>query len=221
MSAGKSERRSSSKKRGRAARTMPKWQALLMVTVIGAACSFGAGLIFRTQAPAAVRCDRISRDRVDVTVERRVLGWHTISTETVPDVIKAFGVREAGSKKSGHGSSFSQNVLMLNPRHGAQRRASGVASQLNRPKAMARQIDEFINVSSERSLTIWYVPWFLVCPLVPPSPRAAFPLGRAFDVVCAGKWAAPNARIPQARFTPDRGGSIISHHRDRRVRRVR
>jgi len=140
---------------------MPKWQALLMVAAIGAAFLFGAGLIFWTQAPAAVRCDRVSRDRVDVTVECRFLGFHTISTETVPDVINAFGVREAGSKKSGSGSSFSQNVLLLNPRHGAQRRASGVASQLNRPKAMARQIDEFINTSSARSLTLWYVPWLL------------------------------------------------------------
>lgn len=133
-----------------------------MAAAISAACLFGAGLIFWTQAPAAVRCDRVSRDRVDVTVERRVLGLHTISTEIVPDVINAFGVRVAGRRKSGGGgSSFSKNALMLNPRHGAQRRASGVASQLNQPKAMARQIDEFINASSERSLTLWYVPWLL------------------------------------------------------------
>lgn len=26
---------------------------------------------------------------------------------------------------------------------------------------MARQIDEFINTSSERSLTLWYFPWLL------------------------------------------------------------
>ena len=140
---------------------MPKGLALLMVTAIGAAFLFGAGLIFWTHAPAAVRCDRVSRDRVDVTVERRFLGLHPISTETVPDVINAFGVREAGGRKSGGGSSFAQNVLVLNPRHGAQTRVPGVASQLTRPKAMARQIDEFINVSSERSLTLWYVPWFL------------------------------------------------------------
>ncbi len=132
-----------------------------MLAAISAGCLLGAGLIFWTQAPAVVRCDRISRDRVDVTMERRVLGLHTIGRETVADVINAFGVRQAGAKKSGSGSSFSQNVLLLNPRHGAQRRASGVASQLNRPKAMARQIDEFINTSSERSLTLWYVPWLL------------------------------------------------------------
>lgn len=140
---------------------MPKGLALLMVAAIGVAFSFGAGLIFWTQAPAAVRCDRVSRDRVDVTVERRVLGLRTIYRETIPDVIHAFGVREAGTKRSGHGSSFSKNVLMLNPRQGAQRRVPGVASQLARPKRMARQIDEFINTSSERSLTLWYFPWLL------------------------------------------------------------
>jgi uncharacterized membrane protein YgcG len=161
VNAGESERRSSSKKRRRAAKAMPKWMALLMVAAIGAAFLFGAGMIFWTQAPVAVRCQRVSRDRVDVTVERRVLGFHTISTEIVPDVINAFGIRVAGSKKSRGGSSFSQNALMLNPRQGAQRRASGVSSQLTRPKAMARQIDEFINASSERSLTLWYVPWLL------------------------------------------------------------
>jgi len=26
---------------------------------------------------------------------------------------------------------------------------------------MAKQIDDFINISSERSLTLWFVPWLL------------------------------------------------------------
>jgi len=100
-------------------------------------------------------------------VERRVLGLHTIGRETVPDVINAFSVREAGAKKSGSGSSFSQNVLKLAPRHGAERRVSGIASQLSRPKTMARRIDAFIDGSSEASLTLWYVPWLLHVLAVP------------------------------------------------------
>ena len=93
----------------------------------------------------------------------------TIRTDTVPDVINAFSIRVAGAKKSRPGSSFSQNVLVLMPRHGAERRASGIASQLTRPKAMAQQIDDFIKGSSDRSLTLWYVPWllhFLAMPFV-------------------------------------------------------
>jgi hypothetical protein len=140
---------------------MPKWKAMLLLAVMGPLFLFGAGLIFWTQAPAVVRCDRGPDGLVDVTVERRLLGFHTIATETVSDVINAFSVREAGAKRSGSGSSFSQNVLKLAPREGAQRRASGVASQLTRPKAMARQIDAFINGSSGPSLTLWYVPWLL------------------------------------------------------------
>ena len=160
---------------------MPKWKALLMVAAIGAACLFGAGLIFWTQAPTAVRCDRVSRNHVDVTVERRVLGSHAISTEVVPDVINAFGIRVAGGQKSGGGSSFSQNALMLRSRHGTDVRASGAASVLPRPKAMARQIDDFINISSERSLTLWFVPWLLhllALPFVLVALLMLFVLGR-------------------------------------------
>ena len=140
---------------------MPKWKAMLMLAVMGPLFLFGAGVVFWTQAPAVVQCDRGSDGFVDVTVERRLLGFHTITSEIIPDVINAFSVREAGAKRSGSGTSFSQNVLKLAPREGAQRRVSGVASQLNRPKTMARQIDAFINGSSEPSLTLWYVPWLL------------------------------------------------------------
>jgi hypothetical protein len=108
-----------------------------------------------------VLCERVSRNRVDVTVERRVLGLRVINAETVADVINAFGIRLAGSKKSGGGSSFSQNALLLRSRDGADLQASGVASVLPRPRTMARQIDDFINTSSERSLTLWFVPWLL------------------------------------------------------------
>ena len=146
---------------------MPKWKAMLLLAVMSALFLFFAGLIFWTQAPALVRCERDPDGLVNVTVERRVLGLHTIGTETVRDVINAFSVREAGKKKSGGGSSFSQNVLKFTPRHGAERRASSVASQLTRPKAMARQIDAFIKESSEPSLTLWYVPWLLHVLAVP------------------------------------------------------
>lgn len=161
VSGGKPEWQSSARKRRRSTGAMPKWKALLMLAAIGAGCLVAAGVICWTQAPARVRCDRVSRDRVDVMVERRLLGFYPISAEVIPDVINAFGVRIAGSKKSGSGSSFSQNALLLAPREGTQRRVSGVASQLGRPKAMARQIDEFIKTSSQRSLTLWYIPWLL------------------------------------------------------------
>ncbi len=132
-----------------------------MLAAIGAGCLFAAGLIFWTQAPSVVRCERVSRNRVDVTVERRVVGLHLIKTQTVPDVINAFGIRVAGSKKSGGGSSFSQNALLLRSRDGTDVRASGIASVLPGPRRMAKQIDDFINISPERSLTLWFIPWLL------------------------------------------------------------
>jgi hypothetical protein len=182
MSAGKPKRQSRPKGRGRGVYTMPKWKAMLMLAVLGPLFLFFAGLICWTQAPAVVRCERRPEGKVDVTVERRVLGLHTISTETVPDVINAFSVRVAGATKSGQGSSFSQNVLKLTPRNGPERRASGVASQLTRPKAMARQIDAFIKESSDPSLTLWYVPWLLhvlAVPLVFVGLLLLFALGEA------------------------------------------
>jgi hypothetical protein len=181
MRAGKPKRQSGSRKRGQAAETMPKWKAMLLLAVMSAVFLFAAGLILWTQAPAVVQCDRGPEGRVDVTVERRVLGLHTIGTETVPDVINAFSVRKAGQKRKGGGSSFSQNVLMLTPRQGAERRVSGIASELtNRPKALARQIDEFIKGSSEPSLTLWYLPWLphvLAVPFVLVSLLLLFGLG--------------------------------------------
>ena len=134
---------------------------MLLLAVISSLFLFFAGLIFWTQAPAVVLCDRGSERRVNITVERRLLGLRTIHTETVRDVINAFSVRQAGRKKKGGGSSFSQNVLMFTPRHGSQKRASGIATVLTTPKAIARQFDEFIKESSEPSLTVWYVPWLL------------------------------------------------------------
>ena len=182
MSAGNRKRQSSSKKRGPAAYPMSKWKAMLLLAAISSLFLFFAGLIFWTQAPAVVRCDRRSGGPVDITVERRLLGLRTIGTETVLDVINAFSVRQVGQKRKGGGSSFSQNVLMFTPRHGAQRRASGVATVFAGPKAMARQIDEFIKESADRSLTVWYVPWFLhliALPFVFVSLFMLFALGEA------------------------------------------
>lgn len=140
---------------------------MLLLAGMSSLFLFFAGLIFWTQAPAVVRCDRGPEGRVDITVERRVLGFRTIGSETILDVINAFSVRQAGAKRKGGGSSFSQNVLTFTPRQGAQRRASGVATVFTRPKAMARQIDEFIKESSDPSLTVWYVPWLLHLLAVP------------------------------------------------------
>jgi len=145
---------------------MPKWLALLMLAAISAACLSGAGLILWFGAPALVRCDRGPEGRVDVTVERRVLGLLTIGTETVPDAIHAHSV--SGSNFTGGGdSSLPNHVVMLIPRHRPERQASGIASPGGRPKAMARQIEEFINGSSDPSLTLWYVRWVLNLCAVP------------------------------------------------------
>jgi hypothetical protein len=168
MSAGKRERQTAPKHRRHAAKTMPKWSAMLLLAGLSALFLSGAGLIFWFAAPTVVRCDLGPEGRIDVTVERRVLGWHTIFKETVPDVVQAFSVRKAGGKRSGWGSSPSQHVLMLRPRQGPDRQVSGISSWFeSAPKSMAQQMNEFIRGSSGTSLVRWWVPWLLNILAVP------------------------------------------------------
>jgi hypothetical protein len=168
MSAGKRERQPGPKHRGHAAKTMPKGRAMLLLAGLSALFLSGAGLIFWAAAPTVVRCELAPEGRIDVTVERRVLGWHTIFEETVPDVVQVFSVRKAGGKRSGGGSSPSQHVLMLRPRQGPDRQVSGISSWFESgPKGMAQQMNEFIRGSFGRSLIRWWVPWLLNILAVP------------------------------------------------------
>lgn len=162
---GKTRRQSGSRRQRRAAKTMPKWKAWLL---IGALLSL-TGLLLWFGLAIVVRCDRAPEGRVDVTVERRFLGLLALSTETVPDVVKAdvyiVWTRSGGGGKQRHGSTV---ALELTPRHGPVCRRSRIGPSFGTdPYDMVEQIERFLNEPSERSLTSWWMPWLVNVAAVP------------------------------------------------------
>jgi hypothetical protein len=138
-------------------KTSPKFMAWLILALL--AC-LGSVLLWFGLA-VVVRCDRVHEDRVDVTVERRFLGWLTITRETIQDVIGAAAVSVTSRRSSGYGSS-SNIALALTPRHGTEwRLGPGTPSIGTHPKNMAPRIEQFIKEPSGRSLILWRMPWLI------------------------------------------------------------
>jgi hypothetical protein len=157
MRGGKSRVRSGAQKRNAAVKTSPKFMAWLILALL--AC-LGSVLLWFGLA-VVVRCDRVHEDRVDVTVERRFLGWLTITRETIQDVIGAAAVSVTSRRSSGYGSS-SNIALALTPRHGTEwRLGPGTPSIGTHPKNMAPQIEQFIKEPFGRSLILWRMPWLI------------------------------------------------------------
>jgi hypothetical protein len=138
---------------------MPKWKAWLIlapfVCLTGTLLWLGLAIV--------VRCDRVVAGRVDVTVERRFLGLLTLSTESVPDVVRAnirvVWARTSGGGKLGRGSTVR---LEITPRFGPvclrTRFGPSVGTQ---PDVIAGQIEQFIKEPSGSSLTTWWMPWLV------------------------------------------------------------
>jgi hypothetical protein len=136
---------------------------------------------------------------VDVTVERRLLGWIAIHTESVADVIHSKRVAEdrlTGGGVSKHRGSFSDE-LVLTPRHGPEWHSPLCTPSFGtRPKAMAGQIDEF----HQRILRP--IAHDVVDALAGQCLRGAV---RPPVRVHGGGAAAASTRILQAGFTPNPG----------------
>ncbi len=146
----------------RSAKRIPKGLAMLLLAVLGALFLAASGLVFWYAAPTRVTCEFKTEGRADVTVERRFLGWHTISSETVPAVITADSQHILGGKRSGGGGSHSKYVVTLISRDGSSKRVSGVESTLEGgAKALAQQIQDFVQGPSKPPLTLWSVRWLL------------------------------------------------------------
>src|SRR6187455_2527039 len=89
---------------------MRTWKAWLMIAVMASL----AGLLVWCGLTIVVRSERVSATRVDVTLERRFLGFLPVSTETVPDVINA-GVRTVRNRQRRGATA----ILELTTREGA------------------------------------------------------------------------------------------------------
>jgi hypothetical protein len=150
-------RQPGSRKRSQPA--LSKWKAWSIIALF--LCL--TGVLLWMGLAIVVRCDRVREGRVDVTVERRFLGLLTLSTESVPDVIKAdievVSGRTSGGGRQTRGSTVK---LELTPRNGpvCLRNRFG-PSFGTQPDDMARQIEQFIKESSAPSLTTWWMPWLV------------------------------------------------------------
>jgi hypothetical protein len=136
---------------------MPKWLALTMLSFFLAL----AGAMVWMGMAIVVRCDRVHEDRVDVTVERRILGLIPLSREVVPDVTDA-GIVVSSRKARSKGGRGATVKLSLTPRQGdvVVRNRFG-PSFGTQPSEMAAQIDQFIKAPSRTSLTTWWMPWLV------------------------------------------------------------
>lgn len=131
----------------------------------GLAC--GGGFLLWLGLAVVVRCERVAEDRVDVTVERRFLGWLTLRSETIGDVREAHSSRRATEANRGlrkrKGLSGPLQELSLLTREGREWLSPQVSPSFGtRPRAMAPQIERFIQDESRREpLTLWWMPWLV------------------------------------------------------------
>lgn len=142
---------------------MAKWKAWLLIAVM----VFLTGLLLWCGMKFELRCDRVAVDRVDAAVKRRFLGLLTLSTESIPDVIKASRVGEdklTGGAVSKHRRSVTEK-LVLTSRDGTKWNSTlRTPSFGTRTNIMAQQVNEFIKDPSGSSLTTWWMPWLVnVC----------------------------------------------------------
>jgi hypothetical protein len=157
--------RSVGKKRRSRAYAMPKWQAYPIIGVIlfltGALLWMGQTIVSTTEL--------VGNGRVDVTVERRFLGFIPLSTEIVLDVDKADVYigwnRTSGGGKKARGSTY---ALDLTPRQGPLvRRTRFGPAYGTHPFEMADQINAFIAAPQATPLVQWWVPWVVNLAAIP------------------------------------------------------
>jgi len=137
---------------------MPKWKAWLALGAISAL----AGLLLWWGLAIVVRCDRVREQRVDVTVERRLFGWLTVTREVVQDVVRA----DVSAVRGRRGSATV--TLELTPREGpVVRRTRFGPSFGTTASAAARQIQTFITAPSTPFLVTWWMPWLVNAAALP------------------------------------------------------
>ncbi len=150
------KRRPGRKKRRSRAYTMPKWQAY---PLIGTILVLTGALLWMGQTIVATT-ELVQNERVNVTLERRFLGFIPLSTEIVPDVVNADVYigwnRTSGGGKQARGSTYALDVT---PREGPLvRRTRFGPAYGTHPFEMADQINAFIAAPATKPLVLWWVP---------------------------------------------------------------
>jgi hypothetical protein len=156
--------KSTAVKRGQASKGMAKWKAWLVIGVMTCVTGFlvWLGLVI------VVRSDRVQDDRVDVTVERRLLGLVPLSTETVRDVVNADIYVVSGRSGSGPRSRTGTVALQLTSRDGSVSRRTRFGPAFGtQPNVIADEIQQLITDRARPSFTSWWMPWVVNLGAVP------------------------------------------------------
>lgn len=149
-------------------RTMPKWLAWIIMALF----VFLTGVLLWFGLAIALQCERTVDGSVNVTVQRKLLRWIPVTTQSIPNVINATGevIRDT-TQSGGRRRSNTTERLALTSKDGSQWHSPLYTPSLGtRPKAMAEQINAFIqdtDPSAPSILTTWWMPWLVNLAAVP------------------------------------------------------
>ena len=162
MTEGTREKKARSRKR-RPVTPMSKWKAWLLIGVMTCV----TGVLLWLGLAIVVRSERVQEGRVDVTVQRRFLGFLTVSTTTVRDVVNADVYVLSGRGGSRPGSRGTM-ALQLTARDGAVWRRTRFGPAFGtQPNDVAAEIERLIHDPDKQAFTAWWMPWVVNIGAVP------------------------------------------------------
>ena len=138
---------------------MTRWKAWLAIGVLASL----AALLLWLGLAIVVRVERVEANRVDVTVDRRLLGVFTLSREMLADVVSA-DIHVVWARTSGGGAQRrgSTVALQLTSRNaGVIRRTRFGPSVGTGPYEMADEVSQFLKNPSSASMASWWMPWLV------------------------------------------------------------
>ncbi|RBP47898.1 hypothetical protein DES53_101698 [Roseimicrobium gellanilyticum] len=141
---------------------MPKWLAWLIMALF----VFLTGVLLWFGLAIVVQCDRAADGTVYVTVQRKLLRWIPITSESLPDVITAKGEFVKSTTQSGvtRRSNTSERLVLISKNGSEWQSPLYTPSLGTRPKTMAAEINAFIQnttASSPSTFTTWWMPWLV------------------------------------------------------------
>ena len=162
MTEGTREKKARSRKRGPVT-PMSKWKAWLLIGVMTCV----TGVLLWLGLAIVVRSERVQEGRVDVTVQRRLLGFLPISTTTVRDVVNAdvYVLSRGSSDRPGSRGTM---ALQLTARDGSVWRWTRFGPAFGtQPNDVAAEIERLIHTPDKQPLTTWWMPWLVNIGAVP------------------------------------------------------
>jgi len=143
---------------------MSKWKAWPLIGVMTCV----TGFLLWLGLAIVVRSERMQDGRVDVTVQRRFLGFLPVSTATVRDVVNADVYIVSGRSGDGPRSRGGTMALQLTARDGSVWRRTRFGPAFGtQPNDVAARIQELIDDRDKQSFSAWWMPWVVNIGAVP------------------------------------------------------